>query len=785
MGSEDVHGAMTPIIDLGPTPRPFRYQKGTKRHVAWPFWAFKVGVAIPPPRRFNVLERFVLKASLAGARRAGRIAEALQLERELVDYLVDDLTSREYLDAELVVTECGEEALRDDEDKEPEWITGHIFKDAVSRKLWPRFVRGPLNPCNAKMKKYGRGAEIPTGTEGKPGKPLDVFVVWPEKTPGVPESPPRAPDPFSAGDAIRRAVRAEEQFERNIVDDDAPRGAAQSHFFATMRNLKSQAGNTRLIDEKPQPCFVLTHVHMPENMERSASWQVCDPFGLGLSSRLRRTIREWIDEYDAYLLRKSVVERATDGAYEVDDTELSQLLMARYESAASEIEGRFQGLLLPEDIRVKLCQMEHGFQEAKTALESKGKGKDEADRNVRAFLRAAQAGLEELFAEVLSNYLSERTDSGSAPILSKLNNSSKANGNMLTELAGKLGLDVDDSTRRVLAAQKSRAKGVIEYGNPDLFTAFSLLVLQAADRPDHPLRQLSNTFPQVASFVSELKNKRGAANHAAEHRIDPGRRLSLMELEELRDDIFRVVEGLLPASTESIRRDELAKREESWDAELMCKLRAASAQEVRKRVGRSLNDRPVLKGRLVELVQTATELDVLARQLEGEDHSGPVERKLQDLVFAAGSACEALAKSLVDHFSSCEWPDGLSSSKDENRSYLVDLAEKANFRFDPDGEHAETLLMVNPYRLQRAVEEGEGSLNALVWAALIRAEASGDGAMGVLREVAASNHRYLDDMARISAWRGHGNKMMLELDDAQDVVDTVFRQVKAILDSTQ
>lgn len=779
MGSKDVHGAMTPIIDLGPTPRPFRYQKETRLHVAWPFWAFKVGVAIPPPRRFNVLERFVLKASLAGARRAGRIAEALQLDRELVDYLVDDLTSREYLDAELVVTERGEEALRDDEDKEPEWVTGHIFKDAVSRKLWPRFVRGPLNSCKAKME-YGRGATVTTGSEGDPDTKYP-FVVWPEKTPGVSELPPWAPDPFSAGDAIRRAVRAEEQFERNIVDDDAPRGAAQTRFFATMHNLKSQAGNTRLMgDEKPRPCFVLTHVHLPENMERSASWQVCDPFGLGLSSRLRRTIRKWIEEDEADLLRENVIEEVIDGAYEVDETELSQLLMARYEEAADAIEKRFEDRLLPEAIRAKICQMEQGFRDAKKALEGKGESKDDAPRNVRAFLRAAQAGLEELFAEVLSNYLSGRKERGSASILSRLGESSRANAEMLTELAAKLGLDVDDTTQAVLVVERDRAQGVVEYGNRDLFTAFSLLVLQADDRPDHPLHQLSELFPQVASFLAELKENRDQANHASEHGIDPARHLSPTDMEGLRDKVFRVVDGLVPEGSERIHSDELARREESWDAELMCKLRAASAQKVRERVGRSLNDRPILKGRLVELVQTATELDVLAAQLDDDDHLGPAERKLQDLAFAANAACEALTKSLLDRFSTCQW-----SESDEHTCDLVGLAEKANFRFDPDGEHADTLLEVNPHRLRAAVEGGRGSLNALVWAALIRAETCGGGAMDLLREVAESNRRYLDDMARISAWRGHGNKMMLELDDAQDVVDTVFRQVKAILDSTQ
>lgn len=766
------HSATTPVIDYGPNPAPFRYERRTRQWVAWPFWAFKVNVELPSRRQFNLLERFVLKASFGGARTTGRIAGTLELDEELVEFIVDDLKARQFLDEELTVTERGEQALGEDEERQPEIVSGHVFTDAISGRLWPRFVQGKLEHCDAEIIQGG-GAEVQTGTVGNPYT-AHCFVVWPQKMPDVSSTPTDAPGSFAVGDAIRGGLKAQRDFERFALDDETRRAAG--HFD---RGL--DAKNARLVDGQPRPYFVTTYVHMPEDLQRSSAWQVCDPFGLGLSGRLRKTIGESIEDGD-WLLKERVVEEAIGGTYEVDDTELADLMMARYEEAAAGVDERYEGCWIPDEVRLKLYQMEHAFVDAREALDSSGESIAEADRQVRAFLRGAQAGLEELFAKLLSRHL----DSGeqSVSLLSKLSRSSSANEHLLTEVADELGFVVDDSSREVLSVQHSRAQGVIECGNRELLTSFAVLVLQAGSRIDHELRFLAGQFPDVATFLAELRAARGAANHASQHRTDPGRRLSVQELEGYREDVLHIFHALSPKAPDREEISSLTQPGNEWDAELMCRLRAGAAREVRDRVGDSLNDKPVLNGRLVEAVQCAREIEGLVAQLEGDEASA-LSRRLQDLAFAANSACEAVAGELVGCLPACEMPERFSDNRKQNRLVLVGITKSFNFRFDAGHENAETLLMVNPHRLRRAVEQGEGSLNSLTWAALIRAYCADGQVTDILGEIASEHPRFLDDMAWVSTARGHGNKVEIDTDDAPELLDAVFRQVKTVLSTIQ
>ena len=768
---------MTPIVDLDPTPEPFRYKKGSCQWILWPFWAFKVTVPLPSTRRFNVLERFVLKASAAGARSTGRIAGALELEQELVEFIVDDLEERQFLDMELLLTEEGEKALRDDEEREPELTSGYVFSDPVSGHLWPRFISGSLSHCDAELSPDKR-AKIKFGSVGNPYTQR-AFTVWPGKLRDVRRTPPSPPDTFSIGDACRRYLREQKNWERFTGDD-----SFSELPFGDLSSFDFDPTGARLIDSEPLPYFLLTHVHMPENLGESSMWQVCDPFGLGLSRRLRKTMQDLIDNGDN-LLRKNVIERAIGGTYEVNDAELSELLMARYDQAAKRLDNHFATRQLPDELLQKLTQMGHAFDEAIEALDGSGRQVDNADRDIRSFLRNAMASLEELFAEIVADYPVEREDKQHPPLLSSLGNSSKATRNLLVSLANQLDFNIDDSNEAALAVSYNRAKGVIEYGNRDLITAFAILILVASHRIDHPMHTLAAEFPGVFSLLVELRKLRGAANHANDHGTDPGRKLSSEELEKLRDDVLRVVKALIPPLEEAADVTNLDAPEVQWNAELMCKLRAAAAYDLRRRLGRSLNDSPVLKGRLVETIQFKQEIELLSRTLDSEGELGALTKKLQDLVFSGTVAYEASARHLVNKLPACEPPDELSDEKQNNLKYLIDLAQRFGFDFDAESEHAESLLKVNPKRLFDALESGDSSLNSLVWTALIRADVAGGEAWKLIQELAVSEPKFLQSVARLSWLRGHGNKNRLPQQEATDFAETTFQHAKKVLDICQ
>lgn len=773
------HSPTTPVINFDPSPAPFRYEKGTPQWLLWPFWAFKVLIPQPRRRHFHLLERFILNASAAGARTTGRIAILLELNLELVEFIVADLQARGFLDQELLLTPEGAEILRNDEEQEQEqeMVSGFLFYESTTNQLWPRFVAGSINHCDAEIAENG-SASLRIGSPGRP-RQIKAFTVWPDKSRySLAGIYPQAPDSFEIGDALRR-------YHQEYINWGRFAEAQTDSFSPEFDFRQFDPRGARLIDSEPLPYFLLTHVHMPENLKQASQWQVCDPFGLGLSTRLRKIIQESIDGHrhpEEHPLRKYVIERAIGDTYQKNDTEITQLLMAQFKQAIGRLEKHFGKDRLPTELLQLLAQMEQDFQAAQETLQKDSDALAEADRYIRAFLRNVYASLEEVFAEVIANY----PDVG----LHLLGDSSNANGNLICKLARQQGFIIDDLMESRLSIEASRAHGILEYGNRDLLTSFALLILVGSQRPDHPIRILATALPEAGTFLLDLRDTRGAAIHAGNHDTDPARRMALDTLQDYQKKVLQICDALLP----SIGRNSIpitsSTSEIKWDAEMMCKLRAQATYKMRAKVKRSLKPFPLLQGRLVETLLFAHELQLVNSALDSEENvSGLPKRKCQDLVFAGAGACEAILKQLVHRLPQCDPPAELSRERDKNTLYLRGLAREFRYHQLEESPPIEALLNPNPERLIHTLETGAGTINTLLWTALIRAQAArnnGSRSAHDLVQTLFNPHRTLfTDLARVSSLRGHGNEFHLTTAEAPDFVETIFASVTAILDAIE
>ena len=735
---------LTSIIDLGPNALPQRY--GETRWLLWPLWAWPVAVPAVRWRGLNLFQHTTLALAARGVTQASDVGQRLDLGKELAAFVLGQLTDMGYLTHQGSPTQRANRYLEEHEDQEPEVIPGTVFHDAISGRLWLRFVPGtPRYVDLSGDRAMGAFARIERGTPGDP-KPKLCRVVWPERR----VQTPAAPSPTG----IRRACRTWARHQDAWLRVTGGGGLGWDGDAESLRRIGE--GRISVLARQARPVFVSTFLFIPEDCDDGSLWQIADPFGLGPSSSLRQQVEELVGAEHEVLAEE--VGRLADDATVLATDDVAEARQAMRRAAEGEVAARVDGLDCPDGLRLLLVQLETARLAVERLGDSTGFGawREKQRQHVRVVRRAWEA-MEELLAWMTATW--------AHPELSaRLGRQELDNARLLRQLALELGFaddDTQDSLFRFLRVDRGQARGVLEFANRDVPAMVACGLLATSQQSAHPFHDVAQMAPDLLVFLDALKRERDPlAHHGATG--EPS-----MPPKEIATMVYRACQVLLPGSVHPTN-GHLSEREDlSWTITVAHRLQARAVQEVEHRYGLHIRDLPALRADLIEMVRLEAELGAL-------DADSDSQALRKDLTLAGGRALEGVLTSLLDSVARPTWI--ASHDQNELRALAGTMVEQLGLNSEP----AEAVLKAAAMRVQRAGKTGRGTAGSLAFAALLSARDSDEHP---IRRISETDPDFLVSISHLIDVRGHGDRAP-SITECRAYADELHRVCHLVLEHT-
>ena len=708
----------TAVVDFDPTPAPHRY--GARRWLLWPMLAWRVAVPAVRWRGLNIFQHYVLALLDTGIRAPGEIGQRLDLDTALVGRVMHELDGMGYADHG-TPSERGHNYLHGKHTQEPEVIAGYVLRDALSGSLHPRFVPDSLNYVPVVSEDGVRGrAKVDRSSAGRRDV-LFCTTVWPSRTPQA--------DPAPTADQIRAVCRTwlrhAQAFERFAASPSDWSGEARE----ALRGLGD--GRISILSQTSEPVFVTSYIYFPEDLESATSWQVCDPFGLGVSAQLRAHIEELVDADNRAL--GGLLKELDEAALRVDGRELAELRKMRRAEARSRVVRHLESSDAPLGLTNALELMEMsrvGCEEADATANRR-----ERQRHLMALVRRAYGAVEELFSWLTQVWAG--TD-----VVARLGMTAEHNASLLADIALNLGYQNDetlDSLSRLLLVRRGHVKGVLVDGNVDLPAMAACALLSTADHNAHPIRLAATAVPDLFILLDRIKRERDPVAHHGAAGVPDGV-----------DDwvctaVYAICHAMLPATAADTRPAPQGEHDaSSWAVRLAQRLQTRAVRRVDEAFGVRIRQMPGVRAELIEVMRRAEEIELLAA--EGAD----TDPASIELLIAGGKLLEAMMSSLVNAAPKPGWV--AAAAEDEVRATARSLAEGAGFEM---GGAADSLFYAKLRLVRRAASTGSGTLSALATVALL---ACRDNDSHPLRVIARARPDFLKTLAALAQERGHGDR---------------------------
>ena len=745
----------TPVIHQGARSSPQRWAHG-RRWLLWPAFAWQVVAVEPRKGSLNLFQRHVLSLCQAGVRDKRDIGERLAFGAELAAFIIFQLRSMALLDTDGSPTARGIRLLAEEQDDQLDAVSGHVFQDPFTFRLWQRFVPGNLNYLDASIRNVI--ARFSIGGRKKQ-RQHTANVMFPR---GL-----QTPWPPSPSAILRACLKSRQRrlaFERSLKLGHG----GNEDFLFTGGEIEALTERITLVDERPEPVFVTTFVFVPEDIQRASLWQVCDPFGLGISTDLRRDIEMMIDRGEASWLQ-GLIEKVTGQAYAVESQDVYELVAAAKKQAVRAVSSRLGAAdTLSRDLVQRLVQMEEKVADARKHRPNSARSRALRKGPLQSFARRAYAAAEELLAGVVDAFCQ-------LELTHVLVESAEDNGHLLSSIARKIGFvdDPDDACfESLLRVKPGSVYAAMEHGNRNLAAQVGAALLVANSHSGHPFHAAARTQPEMLVFLERLKGLRDPAAHDADDTLPDER------VDWVLEGIYSAVGCLLP---ESIIRPEApagerAYQEPEWSARVMYRLRAQAVADVDREMGLAVRDFQDLRHRLVDMLVVSHELDHLRRA--AADHLD-VSGRLNDLVIQGATVIEAGFKALLKSTTTAGCADDLSEDRAKNAIRYNQIAQSLGFTLADGGSLEQQLVTAHPKRVQAAAESGQGSLGALTVVALLSAQLKDDHP---LHRIASQRPDLLLDVGEIVRARGHGDRANVDPHGVVAFRNRVLAVARTIID---
>lgn len=470
----------TPLVrqHLRPAVEHARY-----RWLAWPALAWRV--VAPDPRHhrpLDVFQRTVLRLAGAGARRAERVAELLDVAVDFAAHLIGCLHQRGLVDHHGEPTDMGRRALNDDEAaRRAPLVSRYVFQCPYSGRL--------LNRASETLP-YAE-TELPTDDDdrlmlrlGSRGKPRlrRVFFVAPRPC----DIRRDAPEPTAVLTALAGDLRARRDHE--AAAHGGPERAA--------RLTPSGADRVSIVDDQPQPLLLATWIYLPREAD-DPRWRVADPFGMGDAYGIRREIAEQAPRFRAL---RAEIARLTGEHVDAVAEGLDAWATALDLEARARLEAALSAAVAGLPFEGNLLEMERARAEFERRPER-------VTRAEAAVLEAGKA-LEHAFGEVVRRWPAARAQVDRLSWQDK-----RRNGMLLSAIAADVGF-TGLMPDRIARTTRGRVLSAVTHGDAALGRQIGAALLAADARPDHPLRALAAEAPEALAQIDALLQARNAAAHA-------------------------------------------------------------------------------------------------------------------------------------------------------------------------------------------------------------------------------------------------------------------------------
>lgn len=719
---------------------------GKRQWVLWPVLAWKVLVPESRPRAFDMFQTAILRLCQAGVVRAEDIANRLALDGDLVAFIVQQLQGIQLIDEHRRPSERALTLLSRDDAPESLDTAGHVFEDALTRRLWPRFVTGALPYAEVEPADHGHDRLFLRGAPGRSGA---VARMIPPPLIGATARPP--------AQAILRAARLH---RRQLASVQVQRGKfGDAARVAQVGRTVPDVRRVRVVDDQPQPIFVATCLFVPREGP-STRFHVADPFGLGINSELHAEALRLADAGHGGALARAIDDLVGE-VLEVDGAELAELVRRTAAEATSRTRARLGAVTdeLPDAVIDRLAAAEERLELARARLGGTNRDRGEGLRHLDDFFGFAYAAAEEVFGWLLQSFDSRTTTA-------VLGSNVLANQRLLSTVAARIGFASDGDPDGLLVVSANQVEAAVNGSNRALPRRAAAALIVALERPEHPLWRLARAFPEALGALGRLKRLRNRGSHAAEAEND------LRAADEALADIHRVARGLAASpSTEAPPVERGDDRAVRWTAELMMRLRGQAARLVEREVPNA-TDIPELRVRLVDAQHKARELELLAA---GAAEPALLASRLRDFALAAGIVVEAGLVALLRAAGQPQ-PFVIEDDRKRRRRALTEAARLCGFALEA-GEVPGDLAGVRVDAVERALAGSEETQNATMAALLL---VGGRDREHPMRRVAALRPSFVGDCALVARARGHGDKAEIVVADVDATMTLVYDLARTV-----
>ncbi|TLM67374.1 MAG: hypothetical protein FDZ69_04580 [Deltaproteobacteria bacterium] len=463
-----------------------------RQHLLWPAWRYQVVAPEPRDKVLNVFQKAVLGMCRIGIVNREKVGGRLHLHPDLVAKIMLELQMKALVDSHGIPTQKGLDLLAHETIEDHKTVVGYVFQDPWSGQLWPRFVeQSKLDSVNLQYGEKGFPILV-LGTKGKPY--LQPTYMHLPKALG----PPQTPEAAEIVTVTRRHNRA----ARYSDADENMRGENDGEEDSTPIS-SSCLDRVSMVEDKPTPCFLNTYIYLPQAEMDVWDWYACDPFGLGVSARLKKRIEEQLPDYPGLrtTLDRLVGEKNRDRLEDQRKWHREIEVDARAK-AISRLGATLEQLPFFEVV----VEMECCRQEVELLDESCPKHK------FRDTLNAARRVLEGVFGHMLAMFPDEQVwralykdekNWQHAEYVKKVYNSSASSMGFVTPLPASLAV-----------AKPSDIKAVSSSGKVwKLRAAIVVSMLSAARVDSHPLRSAAKRCPDLLERLASITDVVNDAAH--------------------------------------------------------------------------------------------------------------------------------------------------------------------------------------------------------------------------------------------------------------------------------
>lgn len=266
-------------------------------HVLWPVYVYRVMYPVPKAKPLNLFQEAILGLCRAQCTDRQEISRLLDIDHELVAYIMLQMMQNGWLDEKGRIKRSGEVMLDEDRQQKgslymskpdnasQDLKVGYTFWDVLGKKWLPRFMSA-LPEIEPHEERNGFPSFI---MERQHGKPITPYQLHGDNLNSENIHNKFKQQLFDAYRTYQLDIHHAKQLK---LDDEFP------------REQEVRMGSIEFISDQPDPMYLW--VSISRNSEVDELWSICDPFGIRTSAPwLRKSLLEVINREKGLITKLS------------------------------------------------------------------------------------------------------------------------------------------------------------------------------------------------------------------------------------------------------------------------------------------------------------------------------------------------------------------------------------------------------------------------------------------------------------------------------------------------